>query len=303
VDSDARNTYRYLRAAPLAVALFLGLGVFLQWREAGCLETSISAFYYTSAHAIFVVSLCAIGLCFIVYQGSSPFEDVVLNLSGFLAFLVAMVPTYEPTAQVCAGTPVIVPTTGTIHANVLAVVCTAVVAELVRWLLIRPVWQLPADSGYRTWYVLLFGGIGYALVLFLGWRFFTAFDPWFVQHTHDWSAVSMFGGIIILIAINAVGSIRELLAGSAQRRRTLAAATAYIISGVAMIGGLWLTLRRRSESGAADPDVFGAEVWVISAFALFWFTQTVELWKFTDRAQKQAAAPTGAPGANAAALT
>jgi len=159
-DVDARNTYRYLRAAPLVVALFLALGVVFQWNTADCKEASISAFYYTSAHAVFVAALCAIGVCLIVYQGSSPFEDVVLNISGFLAFLVAMVPTYEAVPSVCRGAPVILPTPGPIQLNVAAVFLAGIAAELVRWLLVRKFWQLPADSGYRQWHVLLAGVVG-----------------------------------------------------------------------------------------------------------------------------------------------
>jgi hypothetical protein len=288
-DVDARNTYRYLRAAPLVVALFLALGVVFQWNTADCKEASISAFYYTSAHAVFVAALCAIGVCLIVYQGSSPFEDVVLNISGFLAFLVAMVPTYEAVPSVCRGAPVILPTPGPIQLNVAAVFLAGIAAELVRWLLVRKFWQLPADSGYRQWHVLLAGVVGYVLVVFLGWRYLTAFDPWFLHNAHDWSAISMFGGIILLIASNAFGAVRELLGGTAQRRRTLAATVLYAVSGLGMVVGLWITLRRKTESGAADPDVFWAEVTVITAFALFWLTQTIELWDFRDREAKQAA--------------
>ena len=42
---------------------------------------------------MFVACLCSMGACLIIYHGNTPREDFVLNLSGFLAFMVALVPT------------------------------------------------------------------------------------------------------------------------------------------------------------------------------------------------------------------
>ena len=89
-------TYRYLRAAMIALLLMLVFSVGYQWWwETGrtCWLGSISAYYYTPARTIFVGSLCALGACLIAYKGHSPEEDVLLNFSGFMAFVVAMVPT------------------------------------------------------------------------------------------------------------------------------------------------------------------------------------------------------------------
>lgn len=299
-DDSVRNTYRYLRAAPLALALFLGLGVWLQSRAADCVESSISATYYTSNHAVFVAALCAIGVCLIAYQGSSPFEDVVLNLSGFLAFLVAMVPTFEDPVRLCRDAAAVIdPLPASIRLNVAAVFGAAAVAEAVRWVFVRPLWRLPQDSQYRRWYVLVVAGVGYLLVLFLAWRYLSDFEGWFVRNAHNWSAVSMFGGIVLLILINGVGAVREILGAPARRTRTVLATAAYLVSALGMIGGLALTLWRRSAQGL--PDVFGAEVVVIAAFALFWLTQTLELWNATDRQAKRDAEgivvpPLGATG-------
>ena len=41
----------------------------------------------------FVFSLAALGACLIAYKGNDAVEDVLLNFAGFMAFVVALVPT------------------------------------------------------------------------------------------------------------------------------------------------------------------------------------------------------------------
>ncbi|PRC49105.1 hypothetical protein C6A85_76445, partial [Mycobacterium sp. ITM-2017-0098] len=57
------------------------------------LLTSISAYYYSAAQAVFVSSLCALGILLIAYAGSTNSEDELLKLAGLMAFVVAFVPT------------------------------------------------------------------------------------------------------------------------------------------------------------------------------------------------------------------
>ena len=93
---DVVLTYRYLRGAMIALLLMLLLSVGYQWwweTDHSCWLGSISAYYYTPARSVFVGSLCALGASLIAYKGHSPEEDVLLNFSGFMAFVVAMVPT------------------------------------------------------------------------------------------------------------------------------------------------------------------------------------------------------------------
>ena len=93
---DVVLTYRYLRGAMIALLLMLLLSVGYQWwweTDHSCWLGSISAYYYTPARSVFVGSLCALGVSLISYRGHSPEEDVLLNFSGLMAFVVAMVPT------------------------------------------------------------------------------------------------------------------------------------------------------------------------------------------------------------------
>ena len=138
-DRVARDTYRYLRVAPLVVALFLGASVTLQRSVAGgCSLGSISAYYFTAAHSVFVAALCAIGACLIVYKGNTDTEDVVLNFSGFLSFVVAFVPTQRE--AVCgAGLPAAYEVGPGVRNNVLALIVAGVLAEATRVFISRNV--------------------------------------------------------------------------------------------------------------------------------------------------------------------
>lgn len=77
-----------------ALLLLLALSVGHQTAEQGWSTlTSISAYYYTPAHAIFVAVLIAIGAAMIVIKGTRGLEDILLNIAGMLAMIVALVPT------------------------------------------------------------------------------------------------------------------------------------------------------------------------------------------------------------------
>ena len=91
------DTYRFLRGGlvVMVVMLFASM-IVVAITTGGCWQTSISAYYYNAAHSVFVASLCAIGILMITYRGSNDTEDILLDLAGILAFVVAMVPTARP---------------------------------------------------------------------------------------------------------------------------------------------------------------------------------------------------------------
>src|SRR5271166_5118886 len=96
------RVYRHLRLAMVVLVAFLAASVVFARLSATCLQSTISDYYFTSAHPVFIDAICALGACLIVYQGSSNTEDALLNFSGFLAFVVALVPTARPNR--CAPT-------------------------------------------------------------------------------------------------------------------------------------------------------------------------------------------------------
>jgi hypothetical protein len=115
-DSDiVAKSYRYLRLAMVGLLLCLAAAVGYQsvrqgWPPLG----SVSAYYYTPAQAFFVAGLIGLGACMIALKGTTPVEDIFLNLGGVFAAIVALVPTGRPADEqtaidACkeAGTPLL----------------------------------------------------------------------------------------------------------------------------------------------------------------------------------------------------
>src|SRR6266699_1799974 len=129
-DSDYTTwTWRYLRLAMIGIVAVLGAAVLIEhFKVRGeCFQTSISAYYYTPARAIFVGALIAIGVCMICLRGSTAAENRLLNFAGMFAPVVALVPT--PHQGGCSSLPQA--TTGTaanIANNILALLVVSGVA-------------------------------------------------------------------------------------------------------------------------------------------------------------------------------
>ena len=77
------KTWRHLRLGMIALVIALAAAVSYEIVRRGgdCVQTSISAYHYTHAQAIFVGSLIAIGACLICLRGSTEPEDNMLNLA------------------------------------------------------------------------------------------------------------------------------------------------------------------------------------------------------------------------------
>jgi hypothetical protein len=87
------KTYRYLRLSMVLLVVVLSTSVIWASIEEEGVRGSISDYYYSSARAVFVSCLVAIGVGLIALRGNTDPEDVFLNLAGMLAPVVAFVPT------------------------------------------------------------------------------------------------------------------------------------------------------------------------------------------------------------------
>ncbi|MBS1571654.1 MAG: hypothetical protein JST62_04555 [Bacteroidetes bacterium] len=95
-DQDSIISYKQLR-------LFIGiLGFFLTFmlvvtvfllQDTQVWKISISHYYYSFAHIIFVGTLCILGGLFLTYRGKNRWENRLSNLTGFFALCVAAFPT------------------------------------------------------------------------------------------------------------------------------------------------------------------------------------------------------------------
>jgi hypothetical protein len=97
-EQVSRQTYFGLRYGMVALAVLLYVGVLIQLVGYGCGQGSISAYYFTPVRPVLIAALAAIGVGLIIYRGSTPLENTVLDVAGFLAIVVAFVPTSTPAA-------------------------------------------------------------------------------------------------------------------------------------------------------------------------------------------------------------
>jgi hypothetical protein len=258
----AIKTWRYLRLAMIVVVLGLGVAIGYEHSKTHphCFQQSISAYYYTPVQAFFVGALVVIGACLICLKGNSQAEDLLLNLAGMFASVVAFVPT--PGTGSCAS---VLGTTKDRNVNVannvfallavgalgLAILIALVVRAAVRRVDFGPI----AIAQYA---------VVAALWVTAAFVFGLARD-FFVHNAHYTAAIAMFVCILAVAAINAFAP------GTNRRARPMyfAIAGAMVLAAV-VIGILGLT--------GWDYWVLGIEIALISLFAIFWATQTVELW-------------------------
>jgi hypothetical protein len=291
---DARSTYRSLRIALIALVVFLGASVIETRLCAGCWQGSVSAYFYTASHAVFVASLCAVGVCLIVYKGSTRTEDVLLNFAGVLAFAVALAPT-KSSVPCGGGEPTPFDPTIGVDNNVLALLIAIVVGVafygvvqaiepdppdqndaappvvarrfggLIRWVLARAATLL---SCIERWLPYL---LGLGLVAYFG--LFTTNWTWFADWRHNIAAIAMFVAIILVVLHYAAYAAARRRADNRRGRYV----TLYLVIALAMILALaWAAIAQFWERPLG---VLVVEALLIAAFGLFWVVQSFDLWE------------------------
>jgi hypothetical protein len=287
---SAEDTYRYLRIGIPALLGLLAAAIIDQIvrTEPDCWLGSISAYYYTSARAVFVACLCAIGACLIIYRGNTyrwrrprrgrdkdDFEDFFLNVSGFLAFVVALVPTplkgmdIRPGGR-SGGEPVCrrsnVPSetqlTDALDNNILALLIAATLVLVVA-LSFNYAKARSGGSVVSVSSVVFIVGLAACWALHLG-------KPEFVrQHAHIGAATTMFLGIVVVVLLNTRGA-------ATRYKVAYGAISAVLVLAIVVLGSMW-------RFGNFDHVVFWLEATVIALFGVFWLVQTVELWPVEQR--------------------
>ena len=291
---DARLTYRSLRVALIALVVFLGASVIDTWLSAGCWQGSVSAYFYTASHAVFVASLCAVGVCLIVYKGSTRTEDVLLNFAGVLAFVVALAPT-KSSVPCGGGEPTPFDPTIGVDNNVLALLIAIVVGVafygvvrsthphppdqndvappvipqrfggLIRWALARAATLLSCVERWLPYF------LGLGLVAYFG--LFTMNWTWFADWRHNIAAIAMFVAIILVVLHYAAYAAARRRAGNKRGRYValyLAIAAAMI---VALLSAACLQFWEHPLG------VLVVEAVCIVFFGFFWVVQSFDLWE------------------------
>lgn len=256
----AVKTWRYLRLA--IVGLVIGLVVAIAFERSkvhpGCFQTSISGYYYTPVRGYFVGALVGIGACMVCLRGSTPVEDVLLNLAGMFAPVVALVPDPDPGS--CTSFPAT--TLGrqiNVANNITALLAVGALALLLAGVLLaRTGATAPGLVGYA---------VAAGLVVATGLVFWRARSK-FVENAHYAAALLMFACIVAIVCSNALGY--------KQKRNVRAVRNPYLAIALAMVGSL-LGMYIASRTGW-EYWIIVVEITLISLFAVFWIIQTVELW-------------------------
>lgn len=288
--SDTMVTYRYVRVGLVALVVFLLTSLALTWAHS-CPQGSISAFFYTRTHAVFLASLCAIGICLIAYKGSRVGEDALLNYSGFMAFIVALVPT-GPGGDLCQPwLPTVADPFGGVANNVAALfvavaVGTGMYLALDRWR--RPqqapvasepscaeaasLWKTIATAllGIEKWLPAALLAISIAGAPLMLW-------DWFAQHAHVIAAVAMFLAITLVAVYHACYARAAVRRHLARFYATIAALMLVtVVAGVVLLILGW------------QFGVITVELILIVLFAIFWAVQTADVWDAQDRYPSEA---------------
>lgn len=264
----ARRTFFSLRAGMIVMVALLIASVALQifMTDQRCWLTSLSAYYYTPVRSMFVGALCAIGVSLLAYQGRTDTENVLLDYSGFLAFIVAFVPTgfekrcsAEDTDASAAVTNNVIP--------LLAAGLVVTIWACCRW------WSengrsKPDEKAKVTLFVVL---VFTALLVAVGtWLFFNNRQG-FEDYAHGTAAFALFGGIFFVVVVNVARKARMI--------------QGFKVVQLAGIGYFWIALIMLLTVSAFlvakfgmdfEHAVFAVEAAMIVEFAVFWMVQTYE---------------------------
>jgi hypothetical protein len=277
MDRDtALDTYRYLRGGIPVMLVLLAAALIIERAAATCWQTSISAYYFTSAHGVFIGAICGIGTLLIVYKGSRDTEDILLNLAGILAFVVAFAPTSRPVLLCGESTlPVGALTDDAVIDDVWALVIALVLARIASW------WMYRRTRTGRTRSQL--GEVATWIqraVLAVGLLTLVLAPQWFVANAHGVAAVTMFVSFIVTVLINA------FLAGRQDEDKCPHTQTyhrVYQVISLAMALTLVAAVTAHVVLDGFNHAVLVVEVALIAEFGAYWLVQTVELWNTSIR--------------------
>ena len=285
-DIAALKTYRYLRLGMLAATAGLAYSIVSESRQrgVGCLLGSISGYYYTPVHSVFVGVMVLIGVMLLVVKGRTVIEDASLSLAGMMAPIVAFIPTSDDVEGVCRapmldagryeparGSPVVTASISNNLHTLLFAGYVAIALFLVAYLIQRKLRGTPPEYTTGTWVSL---GAGLALLVVGSALLRWAYD--WVLDGHARAACAMF-------VFLAVAALANSWFGFKLKQTERVYAWIYGAVGVAMlvVAGGFVLLRAIDRSSFDGRLVLLIEAAEIGLFVVFWSVQTVERWHQT----------------------
>lgn len=266
LESFGIRSYRYLRMAIVVVVVALFVSVAVERSRAECWQESISAYFYTPVHSVFVAALVVIGVSLVAIRGGTDLEDALLNVAGVLAPIVAFVPTARPTRS-CSPATFQVAGGGAVEAfienNVLAFAIGGTVALA---LAVGIAWrrgELREGDGFTESTAI---GLAVASVLvFAGVAWYGWFRASFLRHAHGGGAIVMFLLVFVVIVVSARA------AGGGYRRLYR------LTAGTMVAGAVAVAVAGRLDDSWRH-QILWIEVLELVPFGVFWAVQTVEYW-------------------------
>ncbi len=259
------RTHRSLRLALVAVAVAIAASVLIQLAQDGwVLLPSISDYFYSPARGVFVGGLTAASVALLALSGRDT-ESIMLDVAAVFAPLIAIIPTgYR-------GQPFV-------PADVLPTVRNGVGVYLVMVAALLVLAVILATRGEVAWRrVAIVGGIAGAVSAALA---VLAFAPGVSEsfpfagrvNLHLVATVCFFAMFAAIPLITAFGS-----ADRTERRYRLIYLTVALLIVVALVLTVVAAIVRPEDGG-----VLIGETVALTAFAVFWTTQTIERWRDAD---------------------
>lgn len=281
VDPQLLITYRYLRMSLVAVLAMLACAVIIEWQGSGSpLLPSISDYYWTPVRSMFVGALVALGIGMVVLKPDNELEDILLNIAGVLAPVVAFVPT--PDVGTCrdngdgdfAGAAQA--TIDGIKNNVPALLIAGAIGIGILLAFTKVIPEQtkfpPVEGGARLARKLGFAAVVGLLVGAVLW--FRAGGTSFDCNAHYAAAFTLFGCIIGIAVLNAVGKYRD----SRKQKPTGRVSPVNRYSVIAILMLVVLGIGLVAMGAGWDYWVMFVEAGVLSLFMTFWILQSWDLW-------------------------
>ncbi|MFI8631618.1 hypothetical protein ACIGEP_03350 [Microbacterium sp. NPDC077663] len=260
------RTHRYLRLALVGIVVALAASVLIEFvRSDGRLLPSISAYYFSPAHGVFVGALSAAAIALLALAGRDA-ESALLDVAAVFAPLIAIIPTRAPDDA-------------TLPPDVLSTVLNGVGVYTVVVIVVAALGVVLASRGEIAWRrVAIVGTVALTTAAVLA---VLAFAP------GPASSFPFPGGVNLHLVVTAgffamfaiVPWVTVL--GRGDERPAPAYRRVYIAVSVVIVIALVVTV----VATFAVPDsgaVFLGEAVALTAFAVYWTTQTIERWSDAD---------------------
>ena len=262
-----RDTLRYVRLALLVVPLLLMVAIVIYGLLNGKVEDSISSYYLGPSRDLFVAMLVSTGVLLVVYKGA-PLEDYALNLAGFYAIFVALVPTRLGQTLSALSSSAQVQLIRSVQISVVAVLIVSAVFVWLEWKTAK--WTPRALHTSKLSTALSISST-VALVAFIGLLLWRSIEGTDFAGVHYAAALLLILSMGVAIASH-LGR-EDLCAVDTSGGRPMHYAVLLILMALGIIG--WFVLNALGIAQA----LFIVEWYEIGLFSYFWYLESRRLWE------------------------